>query len=176
MIGRSLAVGSLLIAALAGGCAQPMPGTSRPLGDVTYDDAFTTGRQVMAQYFPLAQIDEWRGMIISQPTPLAQQRLVGGAQQRQVARLRLRRQASTVVAEASVEIQRQASQAHGAMRRPQLAYDAASLYTPAEAEAATTPQQNEMWVAVHYNHALEARLLEQLYARLHGPPATTQAE
>ena len=160
---------ALLLTGLAG-CASKTPGTSRSLGDVDYDEAFAASRQVMAQYFPLAQIDEQKGLIISQPTPLAQQRLVGGSQVRQVAQVRLHREPSTVVIQASVQVQRQSAAMFRQMRSA--GADSASLMTPAELEAATTADQNEVWTVLRQDQPLEARLLEQIFSRAHNP--TTQ--
>jgi hypothetical protein len=161
----------LILAAVAGGCSQGMGGTSRSLGDVPYEHALAAGRQVMAQHFPLARIDEGKGLIVSQSVPIAGQRLVGGATQRQVARLQVRRQGGAASAEAIIEVQQQSSRAC-LMNGPQGGFEPSSAQTPAQVEAATTPQQNEMWVTVRRNRPLEARLLEQVYDRLHAPPAS----
>ena len=173
MMQRTLLAVTALTLVVLGGCSQVTPGTSRSMGGVHYEDAVDVGRQVMSQNFPLAQIDERKGLVVSQPIAVTSQQRIGGAQQRQIARLRLHREGGDVVASIAVEIQRQSAAAFRQMQRSSVAYDGASSLTPAEVEAATTAEQNEAWTAIRYNHALEARLLDQLYRKLHEVPVTT---
>ena len=150
------------------GCTEPMAGRSQPLGTVEYGLAFATAREVMAEYFSIASADPDTGIIQSRPKPVAAraERLLGGSPARQVARMRLRRQGEQVVAHLWVALQRQGSAVLREMRVARDKYDSVPNETPAEIEAATTPEQNETWRTRGYDHRLERTILTELYKAL----------
>ena len=164
-----LAALACLATLAAAGCAQRTPGTTRSLGLVDHDTAFAAGRHVMSQYFRIAQVDRQAGVISSQPQPAdaGAERILGASPARQLATLRLRRQDGRLVAQATVALQRQGSDIHRQISPAAGSYDSVANRTPAELEAATTPQQNETWVTERYAHDLERKILADLYRLLH---------
>jgi len=167
---RNLAI---LLAASVGvlmtGCNLPAPGTTRSLGEVEYESAFATARETMAQYFAIESADPRTGEIISRPTPItaAPERLLGGSPARHLAKLCVRRKDGTIVAQAAVAFQREGSTIHHVSPRPGENYDGVPTETPADETAATSAQQNEVWRTDRYDHALEHKILTQIYESLH---------
>jgi hypothetical protein len=164
---------ALLGAGLPGGCGDLAPGTTRELGDAEFDFAFAEAREVMSQYFELASVDPDAGEIRSAPAQAeaGPERLLGRSNARQVATMRVYRKGGQIVAQASVAVQRQADSIH---RGGAGGYDSVPHETPAEIEAATSAEQNELWRTERHDRGLESRILADLYRRLH--PVTTQPE
>jgi len=151
MTRTGLLAAACMTAGILGGCAQPI-GRARPLGEVSYEAAFATAREVMAQYFARAD------------------RLLGGSPARQVATMRLRRDGRQVVAHLAVAVQRPGSAAHRQMRMNVDNYSSVPNQTPAQVEAATTPGQNESWRTDRYDRVMEQKILTQLHRSLHPQP------
>ncbi len=163
---------TLLLSAVLTGCTE-QHGSSKSLGDIGYASAFASGREVMSQYFSVESADPSTGEIKSRPKEieLKGERLLGGSHARQVAVLRLNRKNGKVVAHAMVSVQRQGSDVFRQMKVANENYDSVPNQTPAEIEAATTPEQNETWQTEYFDHSLENKILEDLYKAL--SPAST---
>ena len=162
-------VGAVLAARLLVGGTQATPGTTRLLGEVEPDLAFATAREVMGQYCILDVADPDTQVIRSRPQPAdaGNDRLLGGYPARQVATLHLRRDDKRVLAHLSIALQRQRAQMHRGLRQVGDNYDGVPNRTPAYDEAATTIEQNEAWETQRYDHAMEAKILNDLYRALH---------
>jgi len=170
---RPLAVSRLFLATVAlalCGCGGQRPGTQLALGPVSYDKAFVTARDVMAQYFTLDEVDPHAGLITSRPRFIE----AGGFSvsdrppARQLAELTLRPDGQYVAARLTVAVQRQGSEAHRAFRARQEDYSGMSDRTPGDLEGATTRRQNELWETYRYDRMLEHTILRDL-ARLLSP-------
>ena len=161
-----LAVAGLLLSA---GCNQPTPGRTRILGEVGYESAFAAAREVFSQYYSIDSADAEAGVIKSRPLAVSAkgERLLGGSPARQVATLRLWREGGAVVAHAQVKVPRLGSAVHRQMRPVGENYDSVPNETPAELDAATTPEQNEAWQTAGYAHDVEYKMLADLYKSLH---------
>ena len=168
---------TLLILAAAGmfaGCSQEMASTSRILGDVSYGQAFAAGKQVMSNFFPVASADLHSGVITSRPKSikLRSERLLtslvgmAGSPARRIATLKLRQSRGTVIAFASVEIQRQDSAVHRQRGADLENYDSVPNKTPAELEAASTPEQNDLWRTQRRDRSMEEKILSAVYVKL----------
>jgi len=160
---------AILAASFVTGCAQSLPGTSRSLGEVEFASAFAASREVVSQYFSVDEADPATGVITSRPVGIEarNERLLGGSPARQLATIRLRREDGQVMAHASVAIQREGSASFRQMSPVGETYDGVPNQGPAEAEAATTPEQNELWQTERYDHALESKMLADIYRSLH---------
>ncbi|HDY64991.1 MAG TPA: hypothetical protein ENH84_02005 [Phycisphaerae bacterium] len=163
------------------GCGQfplneglaPGRGTIRGLGDTSYQEAFATGRMVMSQFFSIASADVNTGIIKSRPKKVdaGKERLLGSSPARQIATMQISQKNGQVVAQVLVMQQRQGS----AIRR-QMGYSTEQEnYTgnpgeesPANIDAAITPEQKESWADEKARHGIEADILNDLYKRLHG--------
>ena len=159
-----------LAAAILGGCNLPAPGTSRTLGDVEYAAAFAAAREVMIQDgFSIAAADPDTGAIEARPLLVEArgERILGGSPARHLAKMSLQRKGGQVVARASVALQREGSAVQIARAPAVENYDSVPNRTPAQDLAATTPEQNEDWATERYDHAVERRLLDELYQALH---------
>lgn len=159
----------LVTAGLLAGCSTAAPGTTRALGDVSPDVAFATARQVLGQYFPIDDANPRTQVITTRPRPVdaGWDRPLGGYPARQVAILRIVEENGSVAASLAVTEQRQRAQMHRSVQQVGENYDSVPNQTPAEQEAATTLEQNESWETHRYDHALEARILSELYRVLH---------
>lgn len=168
---------TLIILAAVGmfaGCSQDMASTSRVLGDVPYGQAFAAGKQVMGNFFPVASADRNSGVITSRPKSLTlrSERLVtglvgmSGAPARRIATLRLRQSRGSIIAFASVEIQRQDSAVHRQRGADLENYDSVPNETPADLEAASSPGQNELWRTCRHDRAMEEKILSAVYTAL----------
>ena len=170
----------LLIAAVGmfAGCSQDMASSSRVLGDVPYGQAFAAGKQVMSNFFPVASADLHSGVITSRPKSvnLRSERLVtglvgmAGSPARRIATLKLRQSRGTVIAFASVEIQRQDSAVHRQRGADLENYDSVPNVTPADLEAASSPGQNELWRTCRRDRTMEEKILSAVYATLNPAP------
>lgn len=163
---------SIVIAVLTGllaGCNLPTPGRTRVLGNVPYASAFATARETMAQYFSIESADPDTGQIVSRPKPVKAraERLLGGSPARHVATMHIRRKDGVILAQLSVALQREGSTLLRASGRPEENYDAVPNDTPADETAAVTPAQAEAWRTDSYDHALERRILNDVYMALH---------
>jgi len=155
---------------LAAGCAESLPGTTRSLGPVSYEAAFAAARETLAQYFSIETADPETGTIETRPKPARKghKRILSGSPARKLAKMRIRKDDAGITAYCSVAVERQGSAGYaGQMALTQEPYSSVPNQTPAELDAATTPQQNEIWIVDRYDHALERAILDDLYRRLH---------
>lgn len=160
----------VLVGSALAGCNVPTPGTTRHLGAIEYGSAFATAREVMAEHFSIASADADSGVIEARPKDVEAtgERLLGGrSPARHMAKMQVRRKGDGVVAHASIAVQREGSDVYRSSRESSENYDEVPNRTPAEAAAATTPEQNEAWQTERYDHALERDILEQIYRALH---------
>jgi len=165
-----LTASSLVVAAVLTGCSTGPSGTSRRLGSVGYQGAFAAAREVMAQYFEIAEADVGSGTIKSRPKAAQggpERLLGGGSPARQIATLHLRHEGDEVVAYVSVALQRQDSAVYRHMLASGESYDSVPNLTPAEQEAAVTSEQDHAWRTSRYAHDIEQKVLDDLYRRLH---------
>jgi hypothetical protein len=173
---------ALVLMAMATGCAespltdiivgQPRMGKTRSLGHAEYAVAFAQGRQVMQQYFQLDRADPDKGVITTKPKPIGERpaRLLGKSSARKRATMTLLREGPEIVAYVSVPIE-QRSTTETFPKMPQNEpYSSVPNQSPAYEEAATTPQQNELWRINSYDHRLEESILDDLYKRMHPDP------
>jgi len=160
----------LLAACLPAGCDGGTRGTTLSLGNIEYHKAFQEATKVMSQYFSVASADSETGTIETRPKAIEAKPdgIFRSLEARQIAKLHLRREGQEVLANLSVEVQRQGSAAYGQLQMPASGYDSVPHRTPAEIDAATTPEQNESWQTETYDHTLEYTVLDQLYKQLHG--------
>lgn len=170
-IGMVAAASAILLA----GCGGARPGTSRPLGEVSYELAFSSARDVVAQYFPVERADAEKGVIRSRPRPVeaTPEGLLGGADPaRKVATLHLGRENGQIIAHLAIAEQRQRAEEYRQMSAPAQNYDSVPNKSPAEMGAETVGPQREVWRTQRYDKALERRILAELYRELH--PAEEQ--
>ena len=146
------------------GCNSAAPGMNRVLGPVDYDKAFNTAKDVLSQHFSLAESDREAGVIVSRPRLVESRhyRLTTSQASRQIATLRLRPDGKYVTAYLSIELQRQGAEAHRYFDVGRESYSGAPNRTPSEIEAATTAEQNQVWITVSYDKKLERTILNQL--------------
>lgn len=150
----------------------PGRGSSRNMGDASYQQAFATARQVMGQYFSIESANPSTGLIKCKPkrTQAGNERLLGGSPSRQVATMEISQKIGTVVAQVLVLQQRQ-----GASARQQMGYSSERYNyngrpgdeTPADLNAATTAKQNQAWENEKSLHNVEIKILDDLYNALH---------
>lgn len=150
----------------------PGQGTTRRLGDASYQQAFATARMVLKQYFPIAEANPNTGLIRTRPRAVeaGNDRILGGSPARQVATLELTRENGLIVAQLLVMQQRQGSTPRRVMGYSQERYNYSGNpgdETPADIEAATTSEQNESWQNEKPRHDVEVQILDDLYKRLH---------
>ncbi len=170
----ALSLAAVLLA--AAGCAESSPGRGMMMGDVDPQLAFTTARDVMGQYYDVdpAGTSAETGVIKCLPKPVDdyQERLLGASPTRHVARLQIVRAEGQTQARVCVEIQQLGSAAFRAAVN-EGSYSGVPNESPGQAEAATTPEQNQTWKTVGYAYSTERKVLDDLYRRLH-PEAATQ--
>jgi hypothetical protein len=142
-------------------------GSTRTFNYGNYNDAFMTARDIMSQRFIVVMADQDEGVIKCAPQPVddSQDRLLGTTPTRQVASMRLKRRGGQLVAVCTVEQQRESS----VIRRQQPVvgevgdnYSSVPNETPAQIDAATTPEQNDTWETVRTDTMLENELLNAL--------------
>ena len=152
-------------------CNSMPPGTRRVLGPTTYDNAFSTAREVMGRYFPIAESDRKKGVIKSRPrlVEAARFRVSSPVSARQTATLRLRRDGRYVVAFLAVAIYRQGGRFHRMEGPGEENYRARPGRTPAELEGATTYEQNQAWQFLRHDHVLQRTILDELASQLRAP-------
>jgi hypothetical protein len=157
-------------AGLLGGCSAPTPGTTRPMGSVGYEVAFTAAKEILSQHFSLLRSDPEKGIIECRPqsTEARPEGLLGGSTPaRRVATLRLRREGNDVTAHLAVAVQQQQSDVYRQMRMPEDIYDSVPNKSPAEMGAEATGEQKEVWQTRRYDEALQRQILAELYRALH---------
>ncbi len=159
----------MVVIVAVGGCNMATPGKTRSLGTVDYSSAFLAGRKTMAQFFSVKQADINTGLIEARPdtAKLPGERLLGKSPGRRKASLRIWRQDGQVFARASVAVQREGSAVYRLHTASGENYDQVPNKSPAEEAAATTSRQNQIWKTQSYDHALERKMLENLYRSLH---------
>jgi len=156
------------VAVLAVGCADRTVGTVKNLGPVDYDKAFAAAEKALSQHYTLARADADSGVIEARPRTVQgdPDKLIGASPARQLARMRIDREDGDVLARLSIAVQRQRTPVYRMIESSKDNYDTVPHETPAEQEAATTVEQNQAWQTQHYDRALEAQILEELYAVL----------
>ena len=162
-----------LVASLAAivlvGC-NATPGSQRPLGQVNYPTAFAEARQVMQTHFTIAQADADTGVIRAQPKRVDTapgQLLTTPGPTRQVATMHLKQREGQLVAFLDIAIQRQSADSYRVFYEERERYSDVPNQSPAMQEAATTPEQNQLWQTERNDKTLERKILQELYARLH---------
>ena len=170
----AIAAGSLL------GCSPSLSGTSRTLGAVNYETAYAASRRVMSQYFSVLPGGPETGVLQSRPAqakagPSGTMGL-SSTDRRKVATLRLSRQGEIVIANLHVEVQGQRKDSFRQLRHDDQAYSSVPNQTPAQEEAATTPEQNDVWRSVGRDQKLERQILNEIHQALNPPPAKPPAE
>ncbi len=150
----------------------PGRGTTRNLGDTSYQQAFAAARQVMGQYYSIESANVNTGMIKCRPkqTEAGRERLLGNSPSRQIATMEISDKGGVVVAQVLVLQQRQGSSARQQMgySNEKYNYDGSpGGETPADTSAATTAQQNQAWETEKPLHDVEGKILEDLYKALH---------
>ena len=168
---------AMLVSALIAvtGCTQPeAPYTARSMGTVEFDDAFATAKAVISNYFTIAYADEATGLIQCEPKRGEEAGLSPKADMRQVATFRLMREDNGMIrATASIAVQRQTQDSQRMVNPMNEPYSSVPNQTPAQVEAATTPEQNQTWSTIRYATAAENRILSDLYQALHRPTTGT---
>ena len=162
-------VAASIVAGVLAGC-EAGAGSTLSLGQVEYDKAFQAARNVMSQHFSVAAADSDTGLIESRPKPIdaEPEGIFRRLAARQVAKMTVRRDGQEVLANLSVEVQRQGSVVHQQLGMASSGYDSVPNKTPAEIDAAATLEQSEAWQTEKHDRVLEAAILRQLYNDLHG--------
>jgi len=162
---------ALILSGGLAGCGSSMPGTPRSVGNVAYESAFAAAGDVLRQYgFSIETADADARVIKTRPKAVEAKpdRLLGGrSPAREVATVRIRPQGDQVSVIVSVELQRQESAVLRQVASPEENYDTVPNKTPAQTDAAITPEQGETWRSAGYDHELEAKILEDINQALH---------
>jgi hypothetical protein len=168
----------LLAGCMAAGCSQAVPSTNRALGQVSYQQAFDTARTVFSEYYSVADADAATGLIRSRPQQGPVDRVLSRNNGREIATMQLSRDGERVAAAMTIEVQRMESPTIRQLGRAGDTYSQVPDQTPAEADAPLTREQSQTWRTVSYNHAMERKILDELYRRLHPQeaPATAPAQ
>ncbi len=172
MIMRQCAVAALLAAAgifACAGCSTASPGSSQSLGTVKYAQAFAAANDTMSQYFSIASSDPATGVIKARPKSVnaPRERILGRSPARQVATMRIWPRGKDMLADMSVAVQRRGDSVYRSMPAPGENYEGVPNQPPSAREAATTIEQNESWRTEKYDHAMEHKILQDLYLSLH---------
>ena len=170
-----LAAAAMLAATV--GCTQTQPGSSISLGKVDMGLAFTTAKDVIAQYYPIQAADPEAGTIQCQPSAAKdrQERLLGASPTREVASCQIyKAEDGQVMATVAVAVQQLGSSGFRAAHN-QGSYSGVPNETPAQMEAATTPEQNQTWKTLDYSAPTQRKILDDLYRRLHPDSAPPPA-
>jgi hypothetical protein len=150
--------------------------STRNVGDASYQQAYVAAREVISQYFSIDpdRSNAASGMVQSRPKDVldaGNERLLGGSPARQIAKLQIVQEGPLVTAYAQVMQQRQGASAQKRMGYSQERYNYSGNpgdESPADIDAATTPQQNESWFNEKRRRDVETQLLEDLSNRLQG--------
>ena len=158
------------------GCGVTEPGTRRTLGEVSYESAFATSREVLSQHFSVLPSDPSEGVLTCRPKAAEPRsaRLIGltTTGRRKTATLRLLREGKRVVAHVAVTIEQQENPVYRSAPQPGDEYSSVPNLTPAQEDAATTPEQNDVWQTVGRDHPLERKILDAIHRALNPPGAT----
>jgi hypothetical protein len=152
----------------------PGRGTTRTMGgEHSYQEVFATARQVLSQYFSIQSADPATGIIKTRPKDVqaGNERLLGGSPARQVATMQITQESGQVVAQVLVMQQRQGSapmQQMGYSQERTNYTGQPGMETPADGEAATTPEQNLAWENEKAVHSVEIKILDDLNKALTG--------
>jgi len=180
-------VGAALFALMAvSGCSGAEPGTSRLLGKVSYGSAYATSREVLSQHFSVLPSDPSDGVLVcratAEPGAAKSARLIGltTSGRRRRAKLRLVREGELIVAHMAVTIEQQENPVYRNAPQPDQEYSSVPNLTPAQEDAATTPEQNDVWQVVGRDRILERRILADIHRALSPaggkPPAKPPAK
>jgi len=154
--GSSSGLASLLV---------PESGTRRPLTTENYPVAFGQARSVMSQYFTVASADSDSGVIVCEPKAMSNapgDRLIGRSEARQAASMKISRTGGRIYAVCTVELQRQGAVILRQQSITEDTYSSVPNQTPAEMDAATSPQQNDAWETYATDGVLENKILNDL--------------
>jgi len=167
--GRFALAALLAAAGMAGGCNVTSPGSSRSLGEVEYPQAFAAAKDVMSTYYSIASSEAATGVIKSRPKSVepGPDRILGRSPARHVATMRVWPRGDEVLADVTVAIERRGDTVLRHMPDPAENYDSVPNQPPSRREAATTTEQNESWRIEKYDHAIEQKILRDLYLSLH---------
>ncbi|MBI5724461.1 MAG: hypothetical protein HZA50_10920 [Planctomycetes bacterium] len=166
---------AIVAAALAAGCSQAPPGTSRDLSTNDRANAYVVCRDVLTQYFSVETDDPQAGIMKSRPKDIVAakgERLLGNSPARQIATLSLRKEGGSIVAYVCIETQRQGSDPNRQMGYASSVsdnYSGVPNQTPAQSDAATTAEQNESWRTVDYDHVQENKILNEISKAVQSP-------
>ena len=161
-----LAGGAVLACA---GCGTASPASSRSLGTVRYARAFAAANDTMSQYFSIASSDAATGIIKARPKAIdaPRERILGKSPARQVAAMRIWPRGKEILADMTVAIERRGDSVYRNMPAPGEHYEGVPNKPPSHREAATTIEQNQSWRTEKYDHAIERKILQDLYLSLH---------
>lgn len=182
-----LIVAAALAASCLIGCTEPFgefgglgddarAGTRKPLGAVTHDAALAAGRKALSQHFSLLPMRR-KGVLKSRPKFV--QAEAGGlfkvtpTSRRKTATLYLTSSDEQMVAQLAIQVEQQGSGAFRSLGAED-EYSSAPHRTPAQEEAATTSEQNQLWRPAGRDRSLERRILSQIYRILHPPGAAKE--
>ena len=167
------------LAAMIGCSSGPSPGSTMQLGtaeQVSPQLAFTTAKEVMAQYFPVQSADPESGTIKCQPAAVKerQERLLGASPTRQVASIQIFSSEGLTMATVTVVVQQLGTSVFRASRN-EGSYSGVPNETPAQQDAATTAEQNQTWKTIDYSYETQRKILDDLRQRLHPESASQSA-
>ena len=159
--------------ALLAGCQEPGRYKSISLGTVEMSNAMVVGREVLGQYFSIAEVDNASHKITADPRSVRGESvgLISKGAARELAVLRFRHEGSAVWADVSVIVQRQEAPQRR-MMAPWTSRQDLPTPTPAQADAPYTAEQEEAWQTVRHNEGVEAKILQNLYDKLHPKEGT----
>lgn len=153
----------------------PKQSTSRTV-DTSYQHAYAESREVLSQYYSIdpEQSNAGSGIVKSRPKDVrnaGRNRLLGNSPARQIATVQVVQEGPAVTILVQVMQQRQGSAPE---RRMGYAQERRNYNMnpgnegPGDSDAATTPQQNEMWTNEKRRRDLEGKILEDICRRLQG--------
>ena len=171
-------VAAMIISGVLGGCVTPqeIPGRSRVLGEVKYEDAFAAAKGIISKHFAIASADPDSGEIKCEPKYLTTdrgERILGNSPARQLAVMRVQQSGKLVNVKLSIALQRQGEDVNRVMSPVGDNYSGVPNQTPAQMAGATDPEQNSNWRTERYVHDMETRILDELYTALR-PQAVSQ--
>ncbi|MFW6153674.1 MAG: hypothetical protein ACOC95_00475 [Planctomycetota bacterium] len=160
-------VGRLMIAAaLLGGC-QAERYRSMQMGSVDYGRAYRAAVDTVDNYYPILSADADDGRIVTAPRKVSTGRSVlSRTAGREWAEMRIRRNGPVVWADIRVTVEHRTTVEREAFRRMLLPYRDVAPKTPAEVDP-PYPDEGDTWTPVGTNTAMEWRILDALYDRLH---------
>jgi hypothetical protein len=178
-----LAVGALAIVA---GCGDDTAGpvaesfAGRPLGQVRFDDAFAAAQAVISDHFEIESANPNTGTIKCRPRVVegtGEQILSRNHEMRQEATFHLLQSPDgTIRAKATILVQRQEQEVERTFNQGVESYSSVPNQSPAQVEAATTPQQNQKWQTIRHASDLENTILTELYKALNPPASQPTSE